>query len=480
MNVLTEWLSDRFQEVDPRDFYRTIFPAGELERRGEYVTGKYTAIIVAVTGRKKRVGGKYKAEVKRYTMTDDLDAVDVACGSDDFCLCSPISYVGKSRTADHARVMYAIAVDVDHIAIERRTGRPAGLSNLWDRHIETVKRLPKPTFIVSSGSGLHLYYVLDRPIALFRDTVFDLQEFKRELTRLIWHDTIVDIKSVHDIQQEGIYQGFRMPGTITKNGGRAVAFRTGERVSIDYLNSFVGDPYKVKHFAYKSDLRLAEAAEKYPEWYEKRIVRGEKKRGSWALNRAVYDWWLERIKSGATVGHRYYCMMTLAIYARKCSQYDEKHNPNPVTREELERDCFGLVDCFDELTDNEDNHFGSDDVLDALEAYDDRWQTFPRAAVEYRSGIAIPANRRNGRDQLTHLKIARATQSIIDPDGDWRRLGGRKSKRDQVIEWRLRHPDGSKADCVHDTGISRATVYRHWVDNLGPGAVADSFKTDER
>lgn len=459
MNRLTEWLLDHFPEVDPRSFYREIFPAGELEKRGEYVSGKYTGIIVAVTGRKKANG---KAEIKRYTMTDDLDAVDVACASDDFCLCSPISYAGKARTAENARVMYAIAVDVDRIQYYD-DGRPLGLINLWERHINGVKRLPQPTFIVSSGSGLHLYYVFDRPIPLFRETVVDLQEFKRELTRLIWHDAIVDIKSVHDIQQEGIFQGFRMPGTITKSGGRAVAFRTGDRVSIEYMNTFVGDLYKVRHFAYKSVLRLADAKEKYPEWYDRRIVRKEK-RGAWAVNRAVYDWWLRQIKTGATVGHRYYCLMTLAIYARKCGQYDVKHNPKPVTREELEQDCFSLVEQFDSLSDNENNRFDNGDVIDALEAFDDRWISFPRKAVEYRSGITIPANRRNGRDQVTHLKIARATQSIVDPDGEWRQMGGRKSMRDQVIEWQLHHPEGSKADCIKDTGISRATVYRHWTN----------------
>ena len=458
MNVLTEWLYDRFQEADPREFYRTIFPAGELEKRGEYVKGKYNGIVVAVTGRKKWNG---KAEIKRYTMTDDLDAVDVACDSDDFCLCSPISYAGKSRTADHARVMYAIAVDVDRLQMYD-DGRPLGLINLWERHIERLKRLPKPTFIVSSGSGLLLYYVLDRPIPLFRETVIDLQEYKRELTRLIWHDTIVNIKTVHDIQQEGIFQGFRMPGTITKAGARAVAFRTGDRVSIDYLNSFVDDAYKVTHFTYKSDLRLADAAEKYPEWYDRRVVRKEK-RGAWAVNRAVYDWWLGQIKKGATVGHRYYCMMMLAIYARKCGQYDEKRNPDPVTREELERDCFSLVDQFDAMTDSENNHFDNDDVIDALEAYDDRWITFPRSSVEYRSGITIPANRRNGRKQAEHIQIMNFIRDQINHNKTWNRIGnGRKSKRDQVQAWRLDHPDGTKADCVRETGISKPTVLKHW------------------
>lgn len=461
-NVLIEYLRDQFDEVDPREFYRTIFPAGELEQKDEYVKGKYTGIIVAVTGRKAWVNGHYKSIIKRYTITDDLKAVDVATASDDFCLCSPLSYAGKSRTADHARFMYAIAVDVDQLHVNRR-GVPVGLESLWERHIELLKRVPQPTFIVSSGSGIHLYYVFDRPVSLYlRDTIYELQEYKRELTRLIWHDTIVNIRSVHDIQQEGIYQGFRMPGTVTKKGGRAVAFRTGDKVTIEYMNQFVEDRYKVKTFTYKSKLTRAEAAAKYPEWYDRRVKRDEP-RGSWAVNRAVYDWWLRQIKAGATVGHRYYCMMTLAIYARKCGQYNAKQNPDPVTRDELERDCFGLVEQFDAMTTEDDNHFDNGDVIDALEAYDDKWLRYPRKAVEYRSGIAIPANRRNGRKQAEHIQIMNFIRDQINHNDTWNRIGnGRKSKRDQVQAWRLDHPDGGKADCVRDTGISRATVYRHW------------------
>lgn len=460
--LMTDYLTTYFEEVDPRDFYRVIFPAGELEKRGEK-TGKYTAIVIGITGRKKWIGQKYKSEIKRYSMTDDLDVVDTVCNSDDFCLCSPLSYAGRTRTAEHARNVYAIAVDVDRLKFDAEGESPLGLRNLWERHIEMLQRIPKPTFIVSSGSGLHLYYVLDRPIPLFRETVIDLQEYKRELTRLIWHDTIVDITSVHDIQQEGIYQGFRMPGTVTKHGDRAVAFRTGERVTIDYLNEFVRDAYKIKHFTYKSKLTRAEAAEKYPEWYQRRVI-DKGPRGSWAVNRAVYDWWLNQIRTGATVGHRYYCMMTLAMYARKCGQYSAKQNPNPVTREELERDCFSLVDRFEAMTTDDSNHFDESDVLDALEAYDDQWVRYPRRAIEYRSGITIQANRRNGQKQADHLEEARAIRDIrARRRGEaWDAHNGRKSKRDQVQAWRRDHPDGSVAECVKDTGISRATVYRHW------------------
>ena len=470
MNVLEKWLDDMFTEVSPREFYRGIFPAGELDAAEAFTKGKYTGVIVAVEKGKKWNG---RQKVKRYSLTDDLEAVDIAVASDDFCICSPLSYAGKQRTAEHARMLYAIAVDVDKVRVTRdRSGeeRAAGLINLWERHIIAVKRLPRPTYIVSSGTGLHLYYVLEKPLPLYPDIAFELQEYKRELTRMIWHDTIVDIRSADEVQQEGIYQGFRMPGTVTKRGGRARAFHTGEKVTIEYLNSFVSELYKAKKAKEhkRGGVKLQEAAEKWPGWYERRIIRGEK-RGQWNISRNLYDWWKEQIKSGATVGHRYYCLMMLAVYAQKCSHYDAKHNPQPVTREELEKDCFDLLEHMESLTTDENNHFTEDDILAALEAFDERWTTYPRNSVQYKSGIAIKENKRNGRKQETHLKIARNTLEILN-DERGEVLQGRKNKAEAVIEWRRLNPDGKKADCIRETGITRKTIDKWW--NSG-GSSAD-------
>lgn len=460
-NVLTQWLDTFFEEVEPREFYRGIFPPGSLEGKGEYIRGKYTGIVVAITDGWK-VDGRRK--VYRYSLTDDLDAVETATSSNDFCLCSPLSYAGKSRTAENARMLYAIAVDVDKVRVEG--GRPVGLESLWTRHIEEVGRIPRPTYIVSSGTGLHLYYVLEEPLPLFYNIAYELQEYKRALTRLIWHETIVNIRSTADIQQEGIYQGFRMPGTITKNGDRARAFQTGEKVSMEYLNGFVPVQYRATaslEVKPRGKISREEAAEKYPEWYDRRIVKGEKKK-PWAVNRNLYEWWKRQILEGATVGHRYYCLMMLAIYAQKCSFYDEKRNPNPVTRDELEKDCFQFLDYMESLTVSDENHFGYDDVLDALEAFEDRWTTYPRKAVEYRTAISIPANKRNHQRQQDHLEEARAIRDIrARRTGEaWDAHNGRKSKEDVVRLWRQENPEGRKADCVKATGLDKKTVYKHW------------------
>ena len=380
MTVL-EWLRDSFPAVSPMSFYRAIFPAGELEKKGERVTGKYCGIIVEITGDRKPDG---KRKIKRYSITDELDTVEQVLKSDNFCLCSPISYAGKERTAEHARIVYALAIDVDKIRMEpnSRTGEPTGLHDLYHQ-MTAAKYLPMPTFMVGSGSGLHLYYLLETPLPLFMNIAKELQRLKRELTRKIWNGFIVDIKDSREIQQEGIYQGFRMPGTVTKAGGRAEAFLTGEKVTLEYLNSFVDEPHKAKQaeeYKRRGKIHLSEAKEQFPEWYEKRVKNKEARRAI-PFSRAVYDNWLERIRKGAKVGHRYYCLMTLAMYAQKCSYYDAKRNPNPVTREELERDCFSLFDHMESLTDDDRNHFSNDDILAALESFDDKSIPVPSAST---------------------------------------------------------------------------------------------------
>lgn len=467
MNVMTGWLEQFFDEVEPKEFYRGIFPEGSFQKKGVYrEPGSddwiYNGIMVCVSKDKWEDGSP---KVKRLVVTDDLDVIDQVGRTDDFCLMSPISYVGRKRSADHARFMYAFAVDLDRLRI--KGDDPIGLRTLWNNHIENMDRIPKPTYIVSSGTGLHLYYVLTDPVAMFQDTSRKLQDIKRDLTSLIWHDSIVEIESVKDIQQEGIYQGFRVPGTITKKGDRARVFLTGEKITIEdlvrYTEGFRKSRERLEEgqFVKKKSLTLEKAKELYPDWYERRIEKQEEK-GVWHISRNVYDWWKEEIRKGAVVGHRYYCLMMLSIYARKCSMYDPKHNPTPVTENELRKDAFDLMDHMEALTNDEENHFTTGDVLDALEAFNDKWITYPRNSVEFKSGIRIKANKRNGRKQADHIKLMNYVRDEINHNTDWRNTDGRPEKRQIVEEWCLRHPEGTKADCIKETGLSKPTVYKWW------------------
>lgn len=449
-NILTKYLYTYYDELEPKEFYRTIFREGELQEKGVYDKGKYNGIIVEVTKKKLKDG---RNKILRHTVTDDLEKIDEVVGRDNFCLMSPISYIGKKRNSDNARALYALAIDLDGVIIKNGDD-PAGLKTLFHQ-IENLNRIPMPTYIVSSGTGLHLYYVFKKPIMLFSNVVKQLQKYKRELTRIVWQGYITKLED--NVQYESLFQGFRVVGTITKKGERARAFRTGKRVTMEYMNEFVRDEFKTDEFVYKSNLTLEQAKEKYPNWYEKRIVKKQDK-GTWICKRAVYDWWKDRIENEAKTGHRYYCMMMLAVYARKSG----------IDRKELEKDAFMFMEKFDKLPSSEDNPFTEKDIIDALQAYDDRYMTYPINSISYLTDIHIEKNKRNGLKQKDHLEIARAIQKIKDrqQNKNWRDGNGRPkgsgTKEKIVKEYRKNNPNAKKSHCIRDTGLSKMTVYKWW------------------
>ena len=141
---------------------------------------------------------------------------------------------------------------------------------------------------------------------------------------------------------------------------------------MEYMNSFYPEEFQVKEFAYKSDLTLDQAKEKYPEWYQKRIIE-KKPRKTWIFNRRVYDRWLQRIQTEYSIGHRYWCVWVLAVTAMKCG----------ISLEELERDAFGLIERFNK----DESPFTKEDVLAALEGYDSAWFTYPVEKMANRSDV---------------------------------------------------------------------------------------------
>ena len=447
MSILADELRKQYESLNPMDFYRDIFPLGELAEQGEYQKGKYCAIALEICKEKKEDGSPL---VRRYSVTDGLDEIDALMWkNDNFCLMAPISYAGKTRKSINARYMYALCVEIDNLKVENK--RQEGFINLM--HQIDKGFLPRPTYIVASGNGLHLYYLWDSPLPLFSNVVKELQKYKRRLTIELWNRYITTSYKEQDIQQESIFQAFRMPGTITKNGDRVEVFSVGDRVSIDYMNGFVSPEFRMdSNIDYHSNLSLSKAKELYPEWYEKRVINKEPK-GSWTCNRAVYDWWLNRIEYEIRVGHRYYALMLLCIYAIKCD----------ISEDELRKDCYRLLDVFDSLTpDGSSNSFTEKDVEDALQSfYDKGLVTYPRNSVSKLSGLYIEPNKRNGRKQENHLQLARAMKKAKSELGE-DVLGGRPQLIDTVFQWRLANPSGTKAQCIRETKLSKPTVYKWW------------------
>lgn len=434
-----EWLGQFFEEVKPKEFYRAVFPEGSFERAGHFEDGKANGIITIVENDK----------AKNRIVFDDLSVIDEVKGAE-FAIMSPVGYSGRNRTAKNARWLYGIAIDLDGVEMEQLRDVFYQMKNEF---------LPQCTYCVNSGHGLHLYYLFEKPVPLYRHLQDQLREFKYELIRKIWNRYTSTYTEREQVQYQGIFQGFRMVGTQSKLGKRypVIAFETGERVTVEYLNGFLMDDSKaVTDFKYKSDLSLDEAKKKYPEWYEKRVVRGEKK-GRWHIKRDLYDWWLRKIQSGeVSVGHRYWCLSVLASYGIKCD----------IPEDELFTDAFSLLQFLDDMSDDEHNRFTKRDILDAMQFYQENYVTYSRREAERVSAIAMPASKRNGRKQAEHLERARLVQTLDYPNGAWRNKEGRPKgsgeKSKIVEEWQRQHPDGKKADCIRETGLSKPTVYKWW------------------
>lgn len=428
-------------------FYRDLFPVGSFEEKGVYEQGRYNGIIIELAARRR---------VLRHTVTDDLDAVYECTGHDHFCLMAPISYAGKTRTSDHARELFAIGIDLDGVVTEEGFDFLMRQIEHGSEMTSFVWGLPRPTYIVASGTGLHLYFAFEHPVRLWPNTVDELAKLKKRLT---WQAWTQGASELHDhVQYESLFQGFRMVGTITKVGTRARAFKVGGKVTVDYLNGFVPEACRADIATYRNgSVPLAEAAEKWPDWYRRRVVEG-KPRGTWTCKRNLYDWWVRRLKDGAEQGHRYWCVMTMAVYAMKCG----------ITYDELAADALGLVDFLDAKGDGTDP-FTEADVLDALEAYDDRYMTYPIDTISERTGIRIEKNKRNGRKQALHLRLARANLEILNEDTG-RALQGRPkgsgTKRDRILTYASEHPEANHSEIARALGVSRPTVIK-WLREGG-------------
>lgn len=450
-----------WEPVEPMDFYRDLFPLGQLDNEDDFKEGRYTGIALEMVSKHSEDKAK-RGFARRFCITDDLDTIDGLLDSKNFVVIPPISYIGHSSAAANARYLYALGIDLDNLKTGRG-GKQTGLNALISQWDGKKPWLPRPTYVVASGNGLHLYYFFKEPVRLWPAVAKSLARYKHTLTWKIWnrHTT----KDYESPQYESLFQGFRMVGGVTKSGARTVAFAvpgpegepSAQRVTPEYLNSFLlpqhqGDAIEVgKVWPNPSGLKLAEAAERWPDWYQRRII-DEKPRGNWTCSRRLYDWWLRRIRNEAAVGHRYHCVMMLAVYALKCG----------IPKEELEQDALELQPILDARTDNKDNPFTRQDVLDALKAYQNKQLvTYPRSSIAYRSGLVIEPNRRNGRKQAAHLRIARLALAIKSEEAG-HALQGRHNKAQQVAEWRAAHPDGRKADCARDTGIDPKTVRKWW------------------
>ena len=449
---LPKWADDVYAEggrgICAIDFYADIFGDDLEEHRmpEDYRTGEYGAIALEICPNENK-NSKKKCIGKRVTVTQDqTELIDLIDRSENFCMMSPISYAGRKRIIVNARYLYAMVIEIDGIK------EGTGIAELFWSWKRDVSKMPTPTYIVCSGNGVHLYFVFEKPIPLWKNVYEQLNKARQELIPRFWTTYV----SSEKIQYESIAQGFRVVGTRGKTEGvYAFAFEVGKKVSIEYMNQFIrAEENKILNY-YKSELSLAEAKEKYPKWYERRIEKGESKK-HWSRHEGIYYNWVEKIGNGAEVGHRYNCLEALCALGVQCN----------IAPEQIEKDCRNLLERFENLTVKEDNHFTEHDVICALRTYHNAsQQAYERNidVISNKTGIPLKRAKRNGVKQEWHLEDIRQKKANMKRRGQsFKKPEGRPDKKEMVCKWREAHPDGKKIECEKDTGLSRHTVIKWW------------------
>ena len=442
-------LFSQYQEVNGYDFYRYVFPNNQIEGEKSENYSKPNAIYLYRDEEEEDPKRTYR----RRLMLDDTWEEDyieyIECN--DKTLCSGLAYRGRKNRLENAQNMNALVFDLDSVGENE-------IRNLLLRMSKKpgLRTLPQPTFIVMSGTGLHIYYVFDRPIQLYPNIKLQLKKLKYDLTFKMWEYKATSQEK--QIQYQSINQGFRMVGSINdKYDLEVIAFKTGDRVTLDYINSYVDEKENmvdVNRQFRPSQYSKEEAKERFPEWYERVIVQGKKGVKKWDIKRDLYDWWL-RQSYKVKGGHRYFYLMCMVIYAYKCN----------ISIEEVKED---MNEKFEELKDIEhSNPLTKEDLHTALEVYHREYYNFTIDDIEKLTDIRIERNKRNYQSQKNHLEVARAIRDVKMKQQNkvwWNEKGRPKGsgiKENLVKEYLEENPDDNPTEIARNLGVSRTTVYKY-------------------
>lgn len=433
----------------PDELYTDLFKLGQgySQKTGEYRPRNSTDfkgnLMIYVND-----AVDYKGKMRRYILLEDtlLDQLHQAQQMPSN-LINAVSYYGRKKDTEHSDRCFGLIFDIDEVDDSHLNAYLYGMRN---------DAYPCPNYVVTSksGIGVHLYYVFDEPLRLFPKIKVQLKELKYSLISRMWNQYT---SGDENVQFQSYDQSFMVAGT-TENM-KVYKFENRENWTIEELCEYSSVVFDRSELFEESKYSLEEAKEKFPEWYERVIVQGNKERGHWTCKRDLYDWWKRKMldpEKGATYGHRYWCVMMLVIYAIKSG----------ISYEEVEKDAYDLIPILNKL--NPEKPFTEEDVSSALDCYDSQFATFPIDDISRLSNIRIDKNKRNWRTQKLHLKLARANRDILQADKgieNWYENSphsGRKSKKDIVIEWRKSHIEGKPKDCIAETGLNKNTVYKWW------------------
>ena len=353
-------------------------------------------------------------------------------------------YVSKETAKD----VYGFIIDMDNVWAGVLL---TALQNDWNTDKE---KLPKPTYIVNSGTGLHLYFMLDTPIPHYKCNAEAIDQLYRALAI---QQTTSRIYLKREVQWFG--QDFRMAGSLNKYGWRNEAFKIGQKWNIDELGRMVG--MKDVHFVRPGEPRVVQKPQHGKS-------KNRPKRTGWHCNPCFYTYTLDRCRKETKEGNRYMSMCALAVIAWKCN----------VPVDKVEQDLLSLIPTYNE---GSTRQIKEKEIRHALKMYNEKAIITPRQRLEEWIGWEYKPPKRNGRTRYEHLraetwkgKDGRPAVNVCAQNRELSlqymrengQIGGRPKgisvQHKQIANYQAEHPDATPKDCIAETGLSKNTVYRWW------------------
>ena len=401
---------------------------------------------------KNMVLSEYGEEVSSYTLYEDIfgdttqtipvvfidednkhivpmsvdDAMEQCEGRNDV-LMGGCTYFNNWISKKSAKDIYTFIIDMDNVYSGTLLN---ALRNDWKT--ANNEPLPMPTYIVNSGTGLHLYFVLTEPIPNYKATTENLDKLYRALAI---QQTTKRVYLHKQVQWFG--QDFRMAGGLNKYGWKNTVFKVGNKWNIDELAKEVG----------LSDVHFVRYGEKRTKKHAVRTNR--QKRSGWRCNRAFYDCALMTCRAKTKEGNRYTSMCALSVIAWKCN----------VPQEELERDLISLLPDYNRGATRQRKE---KEIYSAMKMYNPKAMLTQRESLENWQGWEYKPIKRNGRKRAEHIKLMNFVRDEINGNKEWRNKEGRPTKEHIVRAYLETHPNATKTEVVTNTGLTYDTVRKYW------------------
>ena len=327
----------------------------------------------------------------------------------------PCDFFNGVYRAACLKKIYALILDLDYLD-------PDTLARLIKQIDAGTK--PKPSMIVNSGSGIHLYFTFAEPVDAYK---LRLPTLRAMLAR------VGDLYSGYGkLDRHPLTQAFRPVGSLTKLGDIATGFIVGQQWDALELAEKIG----VRIEGWQHVKKPAEVGTTAP------AKKPAKPKVAFMPNakRKLFAYCGERIFTHTDLGNRYKALFGLAIVGYKT------HTPRAEVIAEME----SLIKIWNRK--HPENPVEMREIDKAMEGYSQKFLMVRSATLEEYFGWQFERKiPRRGRKRDEQLELARAVKDATQPI----------LKRQAIAKYLKQNPTATTRQIAAALGMSLSTVGKY-------------------